>query len=848
MKLLKFEWKKMLRQKKFLILFLIVLACVLGMFYRNVVFQENIAKGLSESMIPHLSEVLQLQQQFEEVQENENSSKNFQVGYENAQNMKQAFEELQMAVQNENWAQYPKFELNFLQTIKTHLELGGTYNSISADDLAKRMEKDSILIELQLPYEDEKYSLAVPNFMKVTATTLFSVFGIVLLVLMVGNVMTGEYESNSIKMLYTQPLKKSKAILSKYMIMVLAITISIVSFLVSGFIFPHLFGGNSGSFSYPQLVNGIEGYTYITTREYLIKYLILFFVVASFALSLVMLLSIVLKNRFSTMVLSLTVLSMGIFLTSQLELLQTIFNPFYFFLFQEVMERFFGMGSLWCALIPFIYSIIILMLCIVTVKKEASIQFGKKVTVRPFRKGKTLQESKGLSAIGLFEWRKLIRQGYIQQIFIGMMVLIIGGYVLLTYLSNEAEQDFIRSTKAGIKETEEHIIPWEKENLKGKLITVEKLEQKEGMLSKKEKDQLDRSKTSVMNYQNNLEHTQSMLEMTKSMLNGYQQEEWQVFYEYWLYQNRLWKGEISAGPQIGYVSDLTNFTFKASIAEKEWLTEKEIPPVLPVEYVYNIYEDFPNKLDMFDWKRKTQRLDHTGLFYTYSFFNLLIYLIPLAILIFLLGTGFSNEKGERKTLHFLKTQPLSRAKIYIGKAWISLGLSIAFAIGLLLFMLVLGSIGNRFGDWEYPVLHYDTVAEVEQTGYKGITSTEGGFHFIAMGDYVMETSLLFISVLVFLVAMSLVISLFFNNNVSTIMATAVISIGGYFLSQLLYASGMIHLLPFTYLNIGKIANGEMAVQLNNTAIETWVGISSLLVSTGILLVLGIILFCKKSNK
>lgn len=847
MKLIKFEWKKILRQKKYMILSLIVMACVLGVFYRNIVFQESIAEKLSGNMISHLSEVLNLQQQFGKGQENEDQSKNFQVGYENAQNMELALQELQMAIQNEKWEQYPKFELEFLQTIKTHQELGGTYNAISEADLAKKMEMDSILIELQLPYENEEYSLVVPNFMKITATILLGPFGIILLILMMGNIMTGEYETNSIKTLYTQPFRKSKVILSKYIIMVLAIIISIVSFLVSGFIFPHLFGGNMGSFSYPQLVNTTDGYTYITTMEYLIKYLILFFVCASFALSLVMLFSIVLKNRFSTMVLSLITLSMGIFLTNQLEVLQTPFNPFYFFLSQEVMERFVGIDTFWYTVMPLIYSFIILMLCIAIIKKKTSIQIGVKEMVQPFQKGNTLNESKGLTAISLFEWRKLIRQGYIQQVFIGIIVLIVGGYVLLTYLSNESEQNFIRSTKAEIKEKEVHIIPWEKQNLQRKQITVDKLEQKKSMLSKQEKDQLDRAKKSVMNRRNSIERTQSMLEMSKNMLVGYQQEEWQIFYDYWLYQNRLWKGDISAGPNIGYVSDLTNFTFNASIAEKEWLIEKGIAPVLPVAYVYNIHESFSNKLEAFDWKRTTQRFDHTGLFYTYSFFNLLIYLIPLAILVFLFGSGFSSEKGERKTQQFLNTQPLSRSRIYIGKAGISLGLSVAFAIGLLLFMLVLGSIGNRFGDWDYPVLHYDTTAEVEQTGYNGITSTEGSFHFIAMGDYVMETSLILISVLVFLVALSLVMSLFFKNNISTIMATAVIAIGGYFLSQLSYASGMVHLLPFTYLNLGKIANGEMAVQLNNAKIETWVGISSLLVSTVIMLVLGIILFRKRSR-
>lgn len=844
MKLVKFELKKVLSQRKFIILSFLVATCVLGIFYRNVVFQEEIGTSLSESMYPHYSEALQLQQQFEKELEKETQSKNFQAGYENVQVMNQTIKELQTAIQNNNWAQLPQFEINFFETVKTHLDLGGTYGSISVDDLEKKMAKASILLKLQLPYESEEYSLAVPNFMKTVTTTLFSFFGIILLIFIIGNIVTEEYETKSIKTLYTQPFKKSKIILSKYLIMILAILISIVVFFISSFIFPHLFDGSSGSFSYPQLINGPDEYTYITTTDYLIKYLTLFTAVASFAFSLVILFSVILKNRFSTMVLSLLVLSTGVFLTNQLAFLHTIFNPFYFFLFLEVMERLLGMGSLWYAAVPSMYSIIILILSLVINQTEASIQLGAKA-VQPFRKGRTLKRSKGLSAITLFEWRKLYRQGYIKQITVYVLLLIGVGYVLLSYLSNETEQHFIRTTEAGIKGTEENMIPWEERNLQSELLTIERLEQKEGILSKGEKAQLKVSKSKAAVYQSSIEHSQAMLRMTQSMLEAYQKEEWSVFYEYWIYQNRLWKGEISGGTRIGYESGLTDFTFKASIAEKEWLTEKKIDPVLPVEYGYNIHEDFPNKLDALDWKRETQRLDDTGLFYTYSFFDLFVYLIPLSMLVFLLGTVFSSEKGERKTHHFLKTQPLSRTKIFIGKAGISIGLSVAFAIVMILLMLILGSIGNRFGDWEYPVLHYDTAEEVEQINYSGITSTESGFHFIAMGDYVVETSLIFVSVLVFLVAISLVISLFFNNIISTIMATAVISIGGYFLSQLSHLNGIAHYIPFTYLNIGKVANGEIAAQLNNAAIETWGGVGSLLVSSAILLVLGILLFRKQ---
>ena len=79
--------------------------------------------------------------------------------------------------------------------------------------------------------------------------------------------------------------------------------------------------------------------------------------------------------------------------------------------------------------------------------------------------------------------------------------------------------------------------------------------------------------------------------------------------------------------------------------------------------------------------------------------------------------------------------------------------------------------------------------------------------------------------------------------------SAVLAIGsaGYFASVYLLAD-MAHLLPFTYLNVAKITNGEVATLVENSGIDVLTGGFVLMVSTVLLIVAGYILLSRRSKK
>ncbi|WP_158234678.1 ABC transporter permease subunit [Lentibacillus sediminis] len=838
MQLFKFEFKKNWRKKQFVILSLLVLLFVSGMFFRNVWMQSEIGNNAEQFMVtPHAQHVLSLENELREQANDNPDDEILQAQFANVQEMSASFHDLQNALQNDQWGRVPKLEYQFLDTVQTHLESGGDFPSFEGEELSQRLEKNAILIMQQLPYEDANYSLQSANFMKIAASALMSFNGVLLLVFLLGGTLSEEFDQRTISTLYTQPFKKWSVVLGKYASMMASTLFFLSIFLTASFVLPLAYGEDIGSFAYPQLVILEDGFEFITILEYIGKLLFLFIGSASFAFSLALLISLLFRNRFSTLILTLLVLLCGNLLTGQIGNLQAVWNPFYYFSFTERIEQ--PEGHFVFAGLLFVYTFLILILCYWIQKKQISLQMEAH-KVSPYHKGKTIKQPTPLKAMLLFEWRKLWRQGLVKQLLVIFVLMVVGGYVLIFFQSNEREQEFLQRINGTINVHEDTIIPTDEERLQEAKKVIQQLEKKQ-TLDRMEEMQLERAQTTAPAVEQSLKYSHSYLMRTKEMLAAYHEENWKTYYDYWIYQNRLWKGEIQFEDQI-FQPSVTTFTFNTSIAEKEILAERNLEPVLPSEYMYTIYESFPNRLDEMEWKRETQKIDTTGLFYLYTFFDLFIYLVPLGLLVFLFGFGFAAETGKKRTLDFLKTQPISKGRMFTGKAAVSITAALGITIGLMACMVLLGTAGDRFGDWAFPVLHYDATEIAEVDNYDGLTSLEGGFHFITMGSYLVETGLLVLASLLFLLVLSLVFSLFTRNTVTTFILTVFVAAGGYFLAT--SVGEIAHYLPFTYLNAGKIANGELATVLNNSDIQPWLGMSVLAVSSILLLGGGLAWFRK----
>ncbi|HLR75307.1 MAG TPA: hypothetical protein VK077_08510, partial [Virgibacillus sp.] len=300
---------------------------------------------------------------------------------------------------------------------------------------------------------------------------------------------------------------------------------------------------------------------------------------------------------------------------------------------------------------------------------------------------------------------------------------------------------------------------------------------------------------------------------------------------------------------IGSLKDyIGQFTVDASIAEKHWLIEHNIQPVFAGEFIPTIHHYWGDQvIEQKEWEAKNRTVDHSGLFSLYMYFDGLFYLIPLILFLFLLGGGFASERGKKPTIQMLKTQPLTERHIFTGKiinaGWITL-----ISTGAITSLIILiGTVFNRLGDWMYPILHYDPKVVAQSDDYAGTLSDHFGFHFIPIGEYLLKSIGLLLLVGLFLTVFMIVMSLFFNYELSVFGSAGVIVAVGYLVSRYVLTESA-HLSPFTYLHIPKIVNGEIATVLNNPTINFQTGIIVLSITTFILFMIGYVLLSKSLKK
>uniref|UniRef100_UPI0013EC0A7F hypothetical protein n=1 Tax=Gottfriedia acidiceleris TaxID=371036 RepID=UPI0013EC0A7F len=317
-----------------------------------------------------------------------------------------------------------------------------------------------------------------------------------------------------------------------------------------------------------------------------------------------------------------------------------------------------------------------------------------------------------------------------------------------------------------------------------------------------------------------------------------------------LFQTRFANKEIDSGNlQNAFKETLGQFTIDVSIAEKKWLMEHDIQPVFSGDFVPTIFtnnsaleKDGSNK-----WLEMNQKLDNSGLYTLYVFFKDYFYLVPICLFILLFGSGFAIERGKKNTLYFLKTQPIDTKQIFIGKILNSTNFSLLNSIGLVLFVLIIGMLFNRFGDWEYPILFYDHPKIAISSNYTGNISYGGnGFHFIPLGVNIVQSLVLLICLLLFTIALSHLISLLFKNSLAVFATTTLTLLIGYIVSTKVIIN-FAYLSPFTYFNIAKITNGELSILLDQPSISIQIGCTNLFLSTIILVIIGYLLISRKNK-
>lgn len=833
MGLLSFEVKKVLKQKKYVWILLVIFLVTSGMYSMNL-HQRSRLQGHWERW-QKLNWIRPSQREWD-IRESALINRRDRYGLTEDEERQLAYSRqmghllyrMRVAIFFERIDEINHIYYRFLENLQSFASYGGEFEALEGIDREIAIEKTRWQTDNNIIYEVEGSPLSQHLFLMQSNSIFLGIIGIIMLLIFFGNTVTEEKERYTWLTIKTQPISKFKLIASKYISYLLMTLFFICSVLFIGLLIPLVINGNTLNLLYPQVLITGEQFMIISTGEYLLRNVLLFFLASSIVFGISVLLSKWVNRSTNLYFLVGILIAFGY---TSVSIFDSPINPFYLLSISQILDAV-PQHSLWVYFISALCWTSFLLLLTVYIP-EPELKGGVYVAnKKPFLGGRTNIGKNPLLKIKMFELRKLRREGLLISLFVAILIITLGGHQLLTRITEQrradyfAELDFrMRASHQNTKEYEYRILSL-REEMTSLEQTMTGLEEIEYYLSLIEFEEQYRIKL-------------------ENAILGYETGDWEKLYQYQLLVTQLAFDRTYPTGHFNFATRETigRFTKIASIREKEVLMERNLRPILPGEFIPTIHQSWMTSWgDSFtrigwgglevtrdQWERENTRFDNSGLFSLHLSFVYYLYVLLPALLLFLLGGGLAKEKGKKSTINLIKTQPISQGKFFLGKAINSSFIILASTIAVPLIVILVGTVLNRFGDWNYPILFYNSFLTMISPGYTGYSAGgQGGFHFISLARYIMDSVILLGAISLFVVNLSMLISVFFKKAFAVYSCTVVIVLAGYWLNwrRILDLSPNS---PFTYFNIPRIVNGELVTILNSTNYNTQRGASILLI-------------------
>lgn len=667
-------------------------------------------------------------------------------------------------------------------------------------------------------------------FLKQHTDVFLSIIGVALLVLFFAHTLTMEKEQHTLATLRTQPLTMRELFASKYVSLVILLVLYLLVISLA-LILSFIFGERSLVIEYPQIMRTGETFTIISSLHYVLR-TVLFFSSATFIVFSCSLLFSKWLHHTLTMFMSLSfIMFFGYLLTEMNEPLQSPFNPFQYLRITQIVNEVPEATDWLYPILAVLFSKIILLISAYGKGRVSGFSLDR--LNKPFKRGETQAIKRSLWNIHIFEWRKMWRRKLFTYVCMALVFFILVTYYALSEQTAKKEKAYMESLQEVMMESD--FVMSSAESSLERLADDIKEAEDAGVDSSVYLFWFEGAETAI-------QFAEERKQRAENAIAGMESDEWSRIYDFQLFVNKTTNEEFDTGTSGYGLKDLIGtFTVEASIAEKEWLIENNIQPIYSGDYIRTIYYDerFTSEVQHLKekWEEHNDKTDNSGLYTLYHFFDEYVYFVPMFLFTVLLGGGFAVERGKKPTLQLLKTQPITLRNMYLGKVTHATSAVAISSLAIVLFIAAVASLVNRFGDWKYPIIHYDHQQIMDAANYTGTISGGRGFHFVPIGEIIWQNTLLFVICFIFVIVVGLFLSIFFKNIFSVLTVTIFIMISGYVLGSHIYTD-IAHWLPFTYFNISEVTNGALTIFYDNPSIHFGMGCLILLSSTVILIGLG----------
>lgn len=351
MRLLAFELKKIIFSKKFWYVMVGLVLAIAFLFFKNILFESYIQKEARQKV----DELLEISYGNSRVHnailkddpENEEEQERLLIN----SSMVNTLYEMRSMIESDDWQSKLALENQYLNRLIEYKETEGEH-PLTFREIHHMIALNEKLIAENIPPEHETFSIALPNFMKQLVDLYVNLGAVLIVVLLVGDILASEFENRSANLLFTQPLKRTHIITSKFLSSIIVYLLTtFVMFIAAYFI--GLFFGEKGTFEYPLIAEKNEVVGFMTISEYMTLSLLVTTVTVVLIISLCLLFSLLFKNILPTLFALLVILVLGYFLTVFVSWNPLAwFNPFQYLLPEEIIL--FQNGNVWYQGIPII--------------------------------------------------------------------------------------------------------------------------------------------------------------------------------------------------------------------------------------------------------------------------------------------------------------------------------------------------------------------------------------------------------------------------------------------------------------------------------------------------------------
>lgn len=344
--------------------------------------------------------------------------------------------------------------------------------------------------------------------------------------------------------------------------------------------------------------------------------------------------------------------------------------------------------------------------------------------------------------------------------------------------------------------------------------------------AKKELDEKDGKADQIL--QNNLTVSERQYNAYKMMNEGFTNNNWSLY----------WQGEIlnSGSSEEGKKKELefvaksytypTPFTVFSGMDQMRWMEERSIQPIFltgSLTWLSLYDEEFSEPIAKEIALKYSQKYSTSGIYFIYHLFGYGFGFIGLMFFLFLFADILTKEGfGRNGPIQMLRTVPVRRSTFWFSKAFTVIGGSFLVICCITIVGVALGTIFNRFGDWDYPILIY---------------GPDRTYSYLPIAEFLGKSLWLFLLVLAFSFTLLFLFSILTNRAILAIGLTVIAIIIGQTLTDQASLLSWVHWLPFHYIEAYPILSGEYAIKTDNPLFTYQQAILSLSLSTLILLLI-----------